>query len=409
MKIHYIKECQVELVETDIALVCSTFGRFRLTTFQTDTLPYYKPGFRRFLIFVQQHLYFICMNTGYKDLTEEQRHTAVHRLTALWAFTESGLGGIMHALQIPFTGLVVGGMAVIIISIIASISKNNLNQLLKATMIVLIVKAMVSPYTPVTAYIAVSFQALLGYALFSFFPVSFFSILFLSSLAMMESAFQKLLVITLLFGSSFWKAMDEMLAFIIKQFGISYSNGSQWIVGSYLVIYLVGGVIIAWIAHTIIRDLFIQRNTLVLDSIEKINNEIYTGSIEKRKKGYTKLWALIFMLVVLSVVLFFFAADEKQGWLAVAKTVSWTLSAILVWFMLISPLLTKLIQRLLQKKQSRYSEEILRTLSFLPMLRQLTGLAWQKSRLYSGFNRWHFFFSAMVHWSLTCSDPIKQE
>ena len=349
------------------------------------------------------------MNTGYKDLTAEQRHTAVQRLTALWAFTESGLGGIMHALQIPFTGLVVGGMAVIIICIIAGISKNNLKQLLKATMIVLIVKAMVSPYTPFTAYIAVSFQALLGYTLFSFLPVSFFSILLLSSLAMMESAFQKLLVLTLLFGSSFWKAMDEMLAFIIKQFGISYSNGSQWIVGSYLVIYLVGGVIIAWIAHTIIRDLFIQRNTLVLDSIEKINNEIYTGSIEKRKKGYTKLWVLIFILVVLSVVLFFFAADEKQGWLAVAKTVSWTLSAILVWFMLISPLLTKLIQRLLQKKQSRYSEEILRTLSFLPMLRQLTGLAWQKSRLYSGFNRWHFFFSALVHWSLTCSDPIKQE
>lgn len=346
------------------------------------------------------------MITGYQDLTEEQRHTAVQRLTALWAFTESGLGGVMHALKIPFTGLVVGGMAVIIISIIARI---NLKQLLKATMIVLIIKAMVSPHTPFTAYIAVSFQAVLGYALFSFLPISFFSILLLSSLAMLESAFQKLLVLTLLFGRSFWKAIDEMFAFIIKQFGFSYSNGSQWIVGSYLVIYLVGGVIIAWIAHTIIRDLFTQRNTLVMERIQKINSEIYIGNIEKRKKHYNKLWAMILILVVLSAVLFIFAADEKQGWLAVIKTFSWTLSAILVWFTLISPLLTKLIQRLLQKKQSRYSDEILRTLSFLPLFRQLTGLAWQESKLYSGFRRWHFFFSALVHWSLTCSVPIKQE
>lgn len=346
------------------------------------------------------------MITGYQDLTEEQRHTAVQRLTALWAFTESGLGGVMHALKIPFTGLVVGGMAIIIISIIARI---NLKQLLKATMIVLIIKAMVSPHTPFTAYIAVSFQAVLGYALFSFLPISFFSILLLSSLAMLESAFQKLLVLTLLFGRSFWKAIDEMFAFIIKQFGFSYSNGSQWIVGSYLVIYLVGGVIIAWIAHTIIRDLFTQRNTLVMERIQKINSEIYIGNIEKRKKHYNKLWAMILILVVLSAVLFIFAADEKQGWLAVIKTVSWTLSAILVWFTLISPLLTKLIQRLLQKKQSRYSDEILRTLSFLPLFRQLTGLAWQESKLYSGFRRWHFFFSALVHWSLTCSVPIKKE
>lgn len=346
------------------------------------------------------------MITGYQDLTEEQRHTAVQRLTALWAFTESGLGGVMHALKIPFTGLVVGGMAIIIISIIARI---NLKQLLKATMIVLIIKAMVSPHTPFTAYIAVSFQAVLGYALFSFLPISFFSILLLSSLAMLESAFQKLLVLTLLFGRSFWKAIDEMFAFIIKQFGFSYSNGSQWIVGSYLVIYLVGGVIIAWIAHTIIRDLFTQRNTLVMERIQKINSEIYIGNIEKRKKHYNKLWAMILILVVLSAVLFIFAADEKQGWLAVIKTVSWTLSAILVWFTLISPLLTKGIQRLLQKKQSRYSDEILRTLSFLPLFRQLTGLAWQESKLYSGFRRWHFFFSALVHWSLTCSVPIKNE
>lgn len=347
------------------------------------------------------------MHTGYKNLTEEQQRAAVQRLTALWAFTESGLGGIMHALQIPFTGLLVGGMAVIIISLIAEISSHKLKQVLKAAVIVLIVKAMISPYTPPPAYLAVSFQALLGYAIFSLLPVNFFSIVLLSTIAMIESAIQKLLILTLFFGKSFWKAMDELIDFAAKQFGSSASNGSRWLVSVYLIIYFVGGIIIAWIAYKTIKGLFTEKNRMVSDSVGIMNDEIYKGEPARGKTLYRKLWSMMLLLIILSVVLFVFSADTKQGWLAVAKTISWTLSAILIWFMLISPLLTKLIQKLLQKKQSRYSDEVLRTLAFLPLLRRITGLAWQKSREYSGPARWQFFFSALVHWSLTCSDPSK--
>ena len=53
------------------------------------------------------------------NLTKEQKVLAIQRLTALWAFAESGLGGMLHALQLPFTGLIVGGLSVIIITLIA--------------------------------------------------------------------------------------------------------------------------------------------------------------------------------------------------------------------------------------------------------------------------------------------------
>lgn len=348
------------------------------------------------------------MHKGFKDLTGEQRTAAVQRLTALWAFTESGLGGVMHAVQIPFTGLVVGGMAVIIISLMAEIAAHDKKQILKAAVIVLIVKAMISPHTPFPAYIAVSFQALLGYIVFSLLSVNFFSIVLVSTIAMLESAIQKLLVLTLFFGKSFWKAMDEMIAFIVKQFGITSGNGSQWLVGTYLAIYLAGGILIAWIAYKTINDFFTEKKMQVATSIKAMNEEIYTGNAIKRKTLYQKLWMMILVLAILSVILFVFAADTKQGWLAVAKTVSWTLSAILVWFMLIGPLFTKFIQKLLQKKQSRYSDEVLKTLAFLPMLRRFTALAWQKSKDHRGPARWRFFISALVHWSLTCSDPTKK-
>ena len=345
------------------------------------------------------------MNTGYKNLTQEQRLAAAQRLTALWAFTESGLGGIMHALQIPFTGLVVGGMAVIIISLIAEISAHNRKQVLKTALIVLIVKAMVSPHTPFPAYIAVSFQALLAYGIFRLLPINFFSILVLSTIAMLESAIQKLIILTLFFGKSFWKAMDEMIAYIAKQFGISASNGSQWIVATYLVIYLVGGMIIAWIAYKTIKGLFADKGTLFVYSTKTINEEIFKSQPTKRKTLYRKLWTMILLLVILSVVLFIFASDSKQGWLEVVKTVSWTLSAILIWYMIIGPLFTKAIQNFLQKKQSRYSNEVLQILSFIPVLRQLTLLAWQHSKLSKGFGRWNSFVSTLIQATLTYTEP----
>ncbi len=59
------------------------------------------------------------MNISVNQSSIEQRQLAVQRLTALWAFSESGLGGILHALQMPFTGLLVGGMAILLISLIA--------------------------------------------------------------------------------------------------------------------------------------------------------------------------------------------------------------------------------------------------------------------------------------------------
>ena len=72
------------------------------------------------------------MNASYHNLTTPQRLVAIQRLTAVWAFCESGLGGILHAMQMPFTGLVVGGLAVIIICFIAALTDRNYVQLLQA-------------------------------------------------------------------------------------------------------------------------------------------------------------------------------------------------------------------------------------------------------------------------------------
>lgn len=343
------------------------------------------------------------MNSSGIYLTKEQRLNAIQRLTALWAFTESGLGGVMHALQIPFTGLLVGGMAIIMISMIAEFSDFDYKQILKSALIVLIVKAMISPYTPFPAYIAVSFQALLGFGLFSLLRVNFLTIVLLSTIAMIESAIQKIIIQTLLFGESLWKAMDGMVAWLAKQFGSIVLNGSYWVVGIYLFIYLLGGVFIAWLAYGSIKSFKSENSTFILDTSAILKNNLQT-TVSAKKSMYKKLWIIIFVMIVLSTLLFFFSSDTKQGWVSVVKTVTWTLCAVFIWFMIIGPLFTKAVQKILQKRESRYSDEVLKTLSFIPVLKQLTALAWQQSKLQGGVNRWYFFISALIHNTLTYSE-----
>lgn len=341
------------------------------------------------------------MNAAYSHFSKEQRINAIQRLTALWAFTESGLGGIMHALKIPFTGLIVGGMAVVMICMIAEFSEHTYRQILRCAIIVLIVKAMASPFTPVMAYIAVSFQALLGFILFSLMRVNFISIVLLSIIAMAESALQKLLVLTLFFGNSLWKAMDSMVAFASDQLGHLILNGSTWIITVYLLIYISGGFFIAWLAWSTIRNFDITNQVFILKEYSTINKDNIINANPAKKSRHKKLWFVLLMMIILSAVLFFFSPDKKQGWFEVVKTISWTLSALLIWFVLMSPLLTKAIEKLLKKKESKYSVEVAGALSFLPVLKKLTALSWQQSKQYKGFKRWYFFFTTLVYATLT--------
>jgi len=348
------------------------------------------------------------LQTANSNLTSAARNMAIQRLTALWAFCESGLGGVMHALQIPFTGLVIGGMAVILICLIAQLAAPNYKQILQSMLIVLIVKAMVSPHTPFPAYVAVSFQGLLGWLLFTLIRVNLFSIFLLSILAMLESALQQLLILTLFFGQSFWKAADRMLQFIAAQFGVATSHASQWLVGTYLLIYLLGGIALAWMAGSLIRGFFKADPSYAIPE-ELIYSGEYSLAAKNSSRHKNRIWVIVIIMFLLSALLFIFAPNRQEGWMAVVKTISWTLSAILLWYLILGPLFTRLIIQFLQKKESRFSEQVSQTLAFLPVMRRIAAVAWQKSKPLSGWKRWHRFLSSLLHWTLTYTEMSSPE
>lgn len=97
------------------------------------------------------------------DLNDSQidNQISILKINALWAFSESTFGGILHALKIPMRGIFLNAAAVLFISMIAYFSKNS-KEILKSTLAVILIKASVSPHSPLTAYFAVAVQGLIG-------------------------------------------------------------------------------------------------------------------------------------------------------------------------------------------------------------------------------------------------------
>ena len=346
---------------------------------------------------------------NFTNLSAEQRSIAVQRLTALWAFCESGLGGFFHTFQFPFTGLIIGGLAMINISLITKFAGQRYSAVLQSLVVVLVIKAMVSPFTPFTAYIAVSFQAIMGYVFYRILGVNLLSILLLCFLTMLESAIQKLLLLTFFFGKSLWKAVDEMMDFITRQPGFASIHGSRWLITVYLFIHLLGGILVALMTWQLIKSFTAGNNISAAGYQPVIKNPDMILPAVKRKGIRMHLLLIILVMLILSVLLFVFAADVKNGWMAVFKTFTWTITAILSWYLLISPLFTRLLLRLLKKKESKYGENISRALAFIPVLRPLTAMAWKESSNHKGWKRIYSFFFTLLHWSLVYTDQPNGE
>ena len=134
-------------------------------------------------------------------LEEYDKSKNVKSLIALWAFSESGLGGLLHALKLPLTGITVGSIAVLCIALISWYSNFNKRTLLAALSVVLLVKVTVSPHSPWAAYVAVTFQGFMGILLLNYKESFKISVLIFAILCLFESAVQRILILFLVYGN----------------------------------------------------------------------------------------------------------------------------------------------------------------------------------------------------------------
>jgi hypothetical protein len=152
----------------------------------------------------------------------------------------------MHALKLPLTGALIGGGACAALTALATTTPTHrLPTLLSATGLVLSAKAAAAPHTPPTAYIAVGYQGLSAALIFSLIPNLRLAAPLFTTLAMIESAAQKLLVLTLMFGVDFWTSLNTWLTEASQKASwLPDTLGVNTLAMSYLGLYTLWGLLL---------------------------------------------------------------------------------------------------------------------------------------------------------------------
>jgi MFS family permease len=314
------------------------------------------------------------------------------RITALWAFSEALLGGILHALQIPFAGLVLSAFAVICMAALA-VSDYHRGKILKATLLVIIVKALLSPHTPVAAYFAVFLQGLFGELIFMMGISYFIACLSLGIFALLQSAFQKLIILTIIFGVDFWKAMDEFLNGITKLFGIENVSYSFYAAVIFILLHFVAG---------IFTGIFAGRLPLTLKNSEKefadLKFELPDAfeETQPRRRKKKKFTSPLFWFLFLFLAFGLYQAYSENSMIAFieSKALKLLIRAVLIiifWYFFLAPLLLKIFHKWLSKQRNKFSAEIEKIIQLLPEMKYMTVQCWYKTSDRKGFKRLNRF------------------
>ncbi len=276
----------------------------------------------------------------------------------------------MHALHLPFTGLFVGGFAILIISLLASLPSEEerkhssvFKRIAKATIIVLLVKAAVSPQSPPPAYIAVAFQGFAGALLFQFFPFKVAAIL-LGVIAMVESALQRIVIATIIYGRSLWDAIDSAFNSIVKEFHLSEDiSFSAWIIILYAGVYAFWGLLLGLWMIRLPRQ--IKEQALSMQENTRFTNDEASALINRKRPLWRK-W-LVWALVLAFIVTVFLIGEERIG--RATYVVLRTIAVVALLVLVINPAFRWLMRRWVRRPGNEHAATFKEVVRVLPELR----------------------------------------
>lgn len=324
----------------------------------------------------------------------------IFRLTALWGLCESGLGGWMHALHLPFTGFFVGALAIILISLIGWYSGFSFRQIVQSTLLVLMVKAAVSPQSPPAAYLAVAFQGFLGAALYSLLRSFRLAAILLGVLTMIESAVQKIIVATLIFGNALWEALDKFFQSIAGEIHLAAGTRfSVWIILAYTAVYALWGFLLGiWISR--LPRIIETRAATIRAELQTMKPKAGPDPAKGNKRRGFRIAGYMLVLLLIIAVLF-----AQSGGLTENKALYIVLRTLAVLGMLvfiINPLLRTLIRYYLSKRTSLRKPALDQVLSALPALGSQVGPAYSlASQKHRGMKRIPAFVVILIVSAIT--------
>jgi hypothetical protein len=333
-----------------------------------------------------------------------ENRLSVLKITALWAFSESAFGGILHALTIPMRGLFISSAAVLFITLIALFSKES-KEIIKATVIVILIKAIVSPHSPLNAYLAVSLQGVLGFLLFSTKKFFKLSALLLGVFVLFFSGIQKIVVLTILFGNTLWESFDIFIKQVsIEMFNIDHPdiNYGYILIAGYVLLHLIAGLFIGFYAGKL--PLKIKHYDNHVPSLIEMKEAEEIPQKEKRKK---KSWFLrptgIFVIVISAgVILLSYLSPELEDEITLSILFMLVRSLVItfIYYILLAPLAKKLFSRFVSKRKSEYAQDLEDIISMFPQFKKIVNYCWKLSKNKNGYKRIRYFLSTSFYYLL---------
>jgi hypothetical protein len=345
-------------------------------------------------------------NTNSNSLTQvsNDERLSVLRITALWAFSESAFGGILHALTIPFRGLFIASAAVLFISLIALFAKSN-KEILKATLIVLLIKAVVSPHSPLTAYLAVSIQGILGFLIFSIIRYYKLSTILLGVLVLFFSGIQKIIVLTILFGNTLWKSLDIFIKEVsseLLEINHHEINYGYVLIAGYVLLHLIAGLFIGLYAGTLPQKINYYKNILP-SSIDLISVEEIPQKEKRKKKSWFLRPTGIFVIgLSIGVIILSYLSPKLEENVGISVLIMLLRSLVItfIWYTLLAPIAKKYLQKFVAKRKSNYSKDLEEIISMFPKFRTIVNYCWKLSKDKNGYKRIRYFISTSFYYLL---------
>ncbi|OQY28011.1 MAG: hypothetical protein B6244_08705 [Candidatus Cloacimonetes bacterium 4572_55] len=314
-----------------------------------------------------------------------QKIRVVARLTMLWAFSESVIGGVLHAVGIPIKGMALAGLAVLFISMIGRFSDRR-GDILQATITVLLVKGLISPHSPFAAYFSVFIQGCLGELIFSAFGVHRFSTIVLGAINVSFSSVQKIFMLTILFGINFWEALNQGSAQLIRSFfGVETEHFITGLMILYVTIYFIAGIIAGWIAWKLPRLISDFSNSTEFRNFhsnilsENLSSDSDWGVTKRKKPSFLRRYRFyVPLLIIISCLPILLTGVIPPGDVLYILIRSFLILGL--WSIFFSKNLLRFTRKYLFKtKKSRYQKQVDEIIQTFPKLNSIYGRIWKST------------------------------
>jgi len=306
----------------------------------------------------------------------------VAKLTALWALSEGGLGGILHATRLPFRGVLLACIAAIVMCLIARASRKRTAPL-RAAMVVLAIKAVLAPHSFGGAYVAVLNQALMGTVCLAVLGPTLWGCMVVGALALTETSLHHLFWATLLGGAEFWSSLDQLLVrsqtWMVGK--VVIPDPARWMVVIYVGIHVAFGLVAGFIAWRLprIAARIVASAPRITPPDPESSGPPTIPKPKKRKRRWTKsARGMIFILAVIGMAGPGLAAGGYgPGYWRVAIAAVRLICVVALFVFIIRPLTGRLVDRLVRRRrgQSQFAD----TLASVEALQSEAVAIWRAS------------------------------